>query len=478
VTHALLRYIPLQSAFSAARRSGAMMARLSTRLRSASLALAALLLGAQPCFAQAVLRDAETEKFLSDISAGLAKSAGLQPGALKLYLVGDNSINAFVAGGQIIYVHSGTIEQADNYNELQGVIAHELGHIEGGDAVRTEAGAMGAMRISLLSLLLGAAAVAAGAPEAGMAALMAGQQAAEGKFLAYSRQQEGSADASAVRHLNDAHVPGKGMVTFFTKMRREEYRLTPSFTKIDTYEVDHPMSDDREQVLRDALGRSPYWNQPLDPVMQARFLRIKGKLVGYMDDPTITLNKYPQRDQSQAGLYARAYAYHRGGYPAQAAIEIERLVATSPHDPYFLELKGQVLLESGKPREAVAPLREAVVNSGNTPLIGSLLGHALVSTEDPANLPEASRVLKVAVQRDNENPDAWYNLGVVYTRLGDEPRASLATAERYSLEGKPRQALASAEAAMHGIPLGTPDYLRAQDIALTSRDAAQSRKRR
>ncbi len=437
----------------------------------------AMVVIAQPLLAQSVLRDAETEKFLSDISEGMAKSAGLQPGALKLYLIGDNSINAFVAQGQAIYVNSGTIEAAENYNELQGVIAHELGHIEGGDAVRSDAAVTGAMRVSLLSLLLGAAAIAAGAPEAGMAAMMAGQSAAEGKFLAYSRQQEGSADASAVRHLNDAHITGKGMVSFFTKLKREEYRLTPSYTKIETYDVDHPMSQDREQFMRDALSKSPYWDKPLDPALQARFKRIQGKLVGYMDDPTTALNKYPQSDQSPAALYARAYAWHRSGYPDQAAGEIAKLVATAPHDPYYLELKGQVLLEAGHPREAIPPLREAVSNSGNAPLISATLGHALVATDDPANLKEAAQVLKVTTQRDLENPDAWYNLGLVYTRMGDEPRAQLATAEKLSLEGKPGLAASSAEMAMRGIPAGTPDWLRAQDIALTGRDEAKRQRK-
>lgn len=449
---------------------------IARRIRFTCAGAIAMLLAVQPLFAQSVLRDAETEKFLSDISEGLAKSAGLQPGALKLYLIGDNSINAFVAEGQVIYINSGTIESADNYNELQGVIAHELGHIEGGDAVRSGDAATSAMKVSLLSLLLGAVAVAAGAPEAGMAAMMAGQSAAEGKYLAYSRQQEGSADASAVRHLNDAHVTGKGMVSFFTKLKREEYRLTPSYTKIDTYEVDHPMSEDREQVLRDSFQKSPWWNTPLDPALQARFLRIKGKLIGYTDDPPYVLRKYPATDTSAPALYARAYAYHRGGYPDQANLEIDTLLARSPHDPYLLELKGQILVESGHPRDAIPALREAVTNSGNTPLIGSLLGHALVATEDPALLPEATRVLKVAVQRDYENPDAWYELGLSYTRMGDEPRASLASAEKFSLEGKPQMALASAEAAMHGIPVGTPDYLRAQDIALTARDASKKKR--
>jgi predicted Zn-dependent protease len=444
------------------------MYRLARSLRFALAGLASLVLAVQPVAAQSILRDAETEQFMEQISAGMAKSAGLAPGALKLVLVGDSSINAFVAGGQIIYINSGTIEQSDNYNELQGVIAHELGHIEGGDAVRTGLAVNSAMRVTLLSLLLGAAAMAAGAPEAGMAAMMAGQSAAEGKFMAYSRQQEGSADASAVRHLTDAHLSGKGMVGFFSKLRREEYRLTPSYTKID----------DRERFLRDTLSTSPYWNQPLDPALQARFLRIKGKLIGYMDDPDLVLRKYPETDQSPAAMYARAYAWHRGAYPERAVQEIDRLVATAPHDPYLLELRGQILLESGKPVLAIPPLREASARSGSNPLISSTLGHALVASDDPANLPEASKVLKVAVQRDQENPFAWYNLGLVYTKLGDEPRAALASAEKFGLEGNPVQAMRSAEMAMRGIPVGTPDYLRAQDIALTARDEAQNQKRK
>jgi predicted Zn-dependent protease len=454
------------------------MARLIRSLRIALAGLAVLILAAQPAAAQSILRDAETEQFLQEISAGMAKSAGLAPGALKLVLVGDKSINAFVAGGQMIYINSGTIEQSDNYNELQGIIAHELGHIEGGDAVRTGLAVNSAMRVTLLSLLLGAAAMAAGAPEAGMAAMMAGQSAAEGKFMAYSRQQEGSADASAVRHLTEAHLSGKGMVSFFSKLRREEYRLTPSYTKIDTFDVDHPMTDDRERFLRDSLSVQPYWNQPLDPALQARFLRIKGKLVGYMDDPDLVLRKYPETNQSAEAMYARAYAWHRGAYPERAVQEIDRLVATSPHDPYLLELKGQILLESGKPALAIPPLREATARSGSNPLISSTLGHALVATDDPANLAEASKVLKVAVQRDNDNPFAWYNLGLVYTKLGDEPRAALASAEKSSLEGNPGMAMRSAEMAMRGIPAGTPDYLRAQDIALTARDEAQNQKRK
>ena len=423
-----------------------------------------------------ILRDAETEQFLSDISARMAISAGLTPGALKLYVINDPEINAFVANGQVIYINSGTIERADNANELQGVIAHELGHIEGGDAVRSDEAYASAGRVTLLSLLVGIAATAVVGP-AGMLATLAGSSAAMNNVLAYSRQQEGSADASAVRHLTDAHLSGKGMISFFGKLRQEEYRLTPSYTSIDPYAVDHPMTADRQATLLADLEKSPWWNAPPDTAIEVRFQRVKAKLVGYLDDPPVVMNKFPQRDQSIPAHYARAYAWHRGGYPDAANAEVAKLLAAVPHDPYFLELKGQILLEGGKPVEAIPALREAVQQSRSTPLIAALLGNALVATENPADFKEAAQVLRVAVQRDNENPQAWYDLGLVYTKLGDEARASLASAERFSLQDQPQMAAANAEMAMRGIPPGTPDYIRAQDLALTARDEADRKRR-
>lgn len=425
-----------------------------------------------------ILRDAETEEFLSDLTAPMAVSAGLSPRAVKVYVVNDREINAFVATGQAIYLNSGTIARASNSNELEGVIAHELGHIEGGDAVRSGNAANAATRVTLLSLLVGIAAVAAGAGPAGMAAMMAGQSAAMGKYLAYSRQQEGSADASAVRHLNDAHLSGKGMISFFGKLRQEEYRLTPSYTSVDPYAISHPMTAERQSTLMGDLEKSRWWNAPADKAKEARFARIQAKLVGYLEDPPVVMNRFPERDQSIPAHYARAYAWHRGGYPDAANGEVAKLLALAPHDPFFLELKGQILLESGKPADAIPALREAVQLSRSTPLISALLGNALVATENPNDLKEAVQVLRVAVQRDDENPQAWYDLGLAYTRLGDTARASLASAERYSMQDEPQMAAANAEIALRGIPVGTPDYIRAQDLALAARDEADRQRKR
>ena len=444
-------------------------------MRLLMMALILATLGVRPAYAQqddsagsgpSALRDSETELLFKDVSRPLIKAAGLEPNNVQVVLLNDPEINAFVDRGQIVYIQSGLIQAADNVNQLQGVIAHELGHVAGGHSIRLQEGATEATGISIATLVLGALAIAAGAGDAAMGVMMAGQQAAMGKFLAFTRSQEATADASAVKYLHASGISGKGMLDFFAKLQNQEYRLA-IYAK-DSYDRTHPLSSERIQALEQAFKSDPSWSKPVDPQLEARFERVKAKLWGFVD-PKQAVIKYPERDQGVPAHYARAYAYHVGGYPDKANAEADALLAKDPHDPFFLELKGQILLEGGKPQEALAPLREAVQRSGKMPLIAAMLGHALVATEDPKNYAEAKTVLKEAVNRDNEDPFAWYQLGIIYDQEGDSARAALATAERSNLENNPKLALASAQMAMKGIPAGTPDYLRAQDIAMVSR---------
>jgi predicted Zn-dependent protease len=187
---------------------------------------------------------------------------------------------------------------------------------------------------------------------------------------------------------------------------------------------------------------------------------------------------YPETDKSDGAHYARAYAWHRSAYHDQANYEIDQLLKKAPNDPFYLELKGQILLESGKPKEAVPVLRAAVQAAPNEPLIMTLLGHALISTEDPKDFAEAEPLLKAAIARDRENPFAWYQLGTIYDRQGDEARAALAAAERYSLQGNAIGASVNARAAMNGLPQGSPDWIRADDIALVAGDELGKKKKR
>ena len=448
--------------------------RLLSRLIAAVLAVG---LVTQPVMAQSILRDAETEALLHDMAVPLVTAAGLDPKNVDIVMIGDNSINAFVAGGQAVYVHSGLINAATSANEVQGVIAHELGHITGGHVI-SDGGSKAATGISILSLLLSAAAAAAGAGDAAMGVFMAGQQAALGKYLAFSRSQESSADAAGAQYLSKAGISGRGSLSFFKKLQNMEYRYGFTRNADSEFYSTHPMTADRLATLEDTYKVDPAWTKPSDPALEARFQRVKAKLYGYVAEPQATLRDYPLSMTGVPARYARAYAWHKDALMDKAMAETDALLATAPNDPYFLELKGQILLESGKPADALPPLRRAVELTGNQPLIATTFGHALIATEDPANFKEAERVLKAAVARDRENPFAWYQLGVVYEANGDSARARLASAEQQVMSLQMPQALRSAEAAEAMLPKGSADWLRAQDIAMQARAAIERTRKR
>ncbi len=436
-----------------------------TRLMVAFLTMVSIIV--QPVAAQSILRDAETEALFSDMVAPLVAVSELDADEVEVVLINDNQVNAFVAGGQRIYFYSGLIETADSANEVQGVMAHELGHITGGHIIRFDEGMKTATGITILSLILGAAAIAAGAGDAGMGIMAAGQQAAMGKFLAFSRVQERSADSAGARYLSEAGISGKGSIDFFKKLQNYEFRL--GIPQEDSYGRTHPLSGERVTLLRDVYQADPAWDTPSDPEIEARFQRVKAKLLGFTADPVVTLREYPESDQSVPGRYARAYAWHKSAYPDRALYEVNNLLQSAPNDPYFLELQGQILLESGKPDEALKSLRKAVQLTNNQPLIASLFGHALIATEDAQYFDEATTVLKAAVHKDNRNPFAWYQLGVVYSQQGDMPRAQLATAESSLLQRNYASAIRSSQIAMAGIAENTPDWIRAQDISFIAK---------
>ncbi|MFN7400630.1 MAG: M48 family metalloprotease [Sandaracinobacter sp.] len=430
--------------------------------------------------AQSLLRDAETEAFFREIGTPLMEAAGLDPRAVSIGLVGAPEINAFATLGQNVYFYSGLLVAADDVLEVQGVLAHELGHVAGGHAVRFNEGAGPATNISLLSLVVGAALIAAGAGDAGMAALMAGQQAAQGKFLAFSREQESRTDQAGAQYLEKAGVDGTGMISFFKELQGQEYRL--AIPQDNSYNRTHPLSGERITALEFAVKKSPYWGKGADPALQARYQRIRAKLIGYVSEPKDTLKAYPLSDTTPPARVARAYAFHKLAESDKAIAELDALLAKSPADPYLLEMKGQVLLESGRVDESLTPLRQAVAAPGREPLIEAMLGHALVQSGersgDPHIFAEAEKVLRTALARDDDNPFAWLQLETVYERRGDKPRLALATAERLTLTGgSPMAALNAATVASQGLEQGTPEWIRAQDIMQLSRNRAEDDKR-
>ena len=411
--------------------------------------------------AQSLLSDAETEKFLRDVNRAVLEAAGITPESVNYYIVADDNLNAFVALGQNIFVHTGLFTQTDNVGQVIGVMAHETGHIAGGHIARMSDGATAPTAISLISMVLGVAALAAGAGDAGMGIIAGGQQAAQRAFLSYSRVQEASADQAGAAYLEEIGQSGRGMLETFRKFSTQEYLIgIPQ----DPYVRSHPLSGDRVARLERIVTSSPYYDKPFDPAFEIAYERIKAKIRGFMDKPETTLSRFPASNQSVPARYARAYAYHKAVKIDEALAEIDSLIVEQPKDPFFLELKGQLLLENGRVRTALDPLRTAVDLAPDEPQIRTLLGRALVATEDQALTDEAIEQLKLAAHQDPGSPFTWHQLGVAYHNRGDEGMASLASAERAALSGDFMALMGNAKRASEILETGTPAWLRAQDL--------------
>ena len=428
-----------------------------------------------PTKAQSLLRDAETEAFFREISDPIFEAAGLTPASVNMYLLGDQSLNAFVTGGQNIFIHSGLILASDDVDQLIGVIAHETGHIAGGHLVRNSDYASASTTTALASLVLGAAAILAGGADAGIGIIAAGQSVAQRQYLAYNRVQESSADLAGIQYLQEAGVSGRGLIQFFDKLRDQEILAQ---IRQDPYVRSHPLNRQRILSLQDGVSKSPYFQTPPNKEHNERFNRIKAKLAGYIYGPQRTLRVYPLSDQSHAARYARVYAYHKALEWDLAMVEVDSLLKDEPENPYYYEIKGQILFEQGKVKEAVPVFERAAYYSSNQPLIMTALGQALVSLEDNELMERAIPILEDATRQDNQNAFAWFNLAKAYSWLEKTPEASLATAERFYAVGGAGQAAYHAAQALKGLKRGTTEWLRAQDILVFAEQAIERQRGR
>lgn len=421
------------------------------------------------------LRDAESERFFRDVTDPLLIAAELDPLAVTMYLINDKSLNAFVAGGQNIFIHSGLIMAAESSEEFIGVMAHETCHIACGHKLRRAEAYANAGSISILSMVLGAAAIAAGAPQAGLALFGGGQSVARGQALAYTRGEESEADLAGARYLQKAGYSADGLVSFFQKLqKREILALVPQIDYIRT----HPLNRDRINRLEYAMKRNPRHNIPPDPVIEERFQRLRGKLIGYILEGTQTLRIYPPNDISAPARYARVYAYNKVREFDKAIAEANALIAMEPENPYFYEIKGQILFERGKIDEALPTLEKAVELAPYEPLIITALGQALVTLESDDTLERAIPLLNRATRLDRTNTFAWFNLARAHGYRGENALANLATAERYFAANAAGPAVGHARRALAELDRGSPEWIRAQDILFASEDLLRRYERR
>jgi predicted Zn-dependent protease len=417
---------------------------------------------AAPAAAQGIplLQDTETERVLRSYEDPILTVAGLDPLAVKMYIVNDPSINAFVAEGQNIFVNSGLFIQLKTPNELIGVLAHETGHIAGGHLVRDSSAIAKASVPMLLSMVVGVAAMIAGAGEAGMALMGVGQNIAQAQFNEFSRTQEATADQMGQKFLRETHQSGEGMVHVFERMADEAARAS---AHPDALATDHPADRDRVVALQNIADSSPYANVTDTPEAQHEFDMIKAKMLGYLAPVAEVLVLYPPKNLSKPARYARAMAYMRQPNLKLALAEVNSLIVDEPNNPYFYEMLGQIYVEMSQPERGIGPYQKSVDILSDAPELRIALAAAQLATEKRALAQPAIDNLKIALQQNNQDTFAWYEAAQGYSALGNQPMADLATAERYYNAGDART-IVFAQKAEKSLEKGSTEWQRANDI--------------
>jgi predicted Zn-dependent protease len=413
-----------------------------------------------------IIRDTEIENLLKDYAAPVLRAAGLAKQNVRVVILNDRSFNAFVMDGKHIFINAGALFDAKTPNEVIGVLAHETGHLAGGHLQRLREELARAQTASIAALLLGVGAAVAGARSGAAgdiagAAIMGPQSAIQHSLLAYVRTQEDQADHAGLKFLNATHQSPRGMVELFKRLADESLYQS---RHVNPYLQTHPMPAERVAALEQAAKASPYYGQKDSAELQMRHDMMRAKLSGFLERPETVARRFPAGNQSLPARYARAIAAYRHSDLRGAIAQIDGLIQSQPGNPYFYELKGQALLEGGRPTEAVAPLRHAAQLSHGAPLIDTLLAQAMVATNNKTLATEAVPLLKTVLQRDNDIPDAYNQLAMAYGRSGDLAEADLAAAQAAAGRGDIMTARQLAARAKTRLKVGSPAWVRADDI--------------
>jgi predicted Zn-dependent protease len=417
----------------------------------------------------ALLRDTETEQLLRDYTRPILRVAGLEKQNIKVTIINDPAFNAFVADGHRIFVNHGALMQSETPNQIIGVLAHETGHLAGGHLAKLHEQVAAAQTQMVIAMLLGAGALAAGAKgngngglaNAGAATLSAPQEVIRRSLLSYVRGQEENADRAGVKFLTATGQSPKGMYETFKRFTNDSLFAAHG---ADPYVQSHPMPAERVAALEEFAHSSPYWDKKDDPALQLRHDMMRAKISGFMERQDTVYRRYPLSNTSLPSRYAHAISTYLHGDLQNALTQIDGLIQVQPNNPYFYELRGQALLEGGKPTEAIAPLRKAVQLSNNAPLIEMLLGQALVGSDNKAYADEAVGILRAAVARESEAPLGFSQLAMAYGRKGDLAEADLASAQAAYLRGDNKTARDLASRAKTRFAVGTPGWVKADDI--------------
>lgn len=410
-----------------------------------------------------IIRDTEIETTLKEWADPVIRAAGLDPANVHIILVRDPAVNAFVAGGPNIFVYTGLLEKSRSADEVVGVLAHEMGHIAGGHLIRGRAAMERASYESMLGTILGiGAAVLTGQGQAGAAISAGSQSMALRNFLSHSRVQESSADQAALSFMQRAQINPTGLLDFLGRLESEE--LLPTEAQSE-YVRTHPLTRNRVDALRQGV-RSSAWKDKIDPDSRRQaHARMKAKLIGFISPEQVAWT-YDDRDRSIAARYARTIADWQMNHVDAALSGADDLLSAEPDNPYFLEVKAQMLTEFGRVRPAIPLYRRALERLPDADLIRVDLARVMIETseDDPKSLAQAIALLERAAQGEDRSPLIQRLLATAWGKRGNEPLAQMYLAEEALLQRRIPDARKLAEQAMAGLPESSRERIRARDI--------------
>jgi len=408
------------------------------------------------------IRDAEIEDTIRIFSAPLFRAVGLEPNDVKIFLINDSTLNAFVTDGQKIFINTGLLMQSTDPGQIIGVIAHETGHISGGHLSRTGDVIKCSAVTSLLGLVLGGAAIAAtGRADVGTAIVLGSQHIGQRNFLSYTQTQESSADQAALTILERTGQSAKGLHSFLKIIQEQEQIMT---SRQDVYFRTHPLSRDRMQTIEEHLRRSRYSDTPTPPRIANQYKRMKAKLQGFLMPITQALRLFPASDNRLEARYGRAIALYRRPDLENALKIMDGLIAEKPKDPYFHETKGQMLFENRRPKLALKSYQTALSYLPESPLIHTQIARIMIELNDSSMINSAVKHLRAALQIEKDSAFAWRQLGIAYGRQGNIAQSSLALGEEALLKGDISAASFHAGRAEKLLPHGSRGWLQAQDM--------------
>ncbi len=414
------------------------------------------------------IRDTEIENIIRLYTYPIFEAAGLDTSSVQTLIVLDDSLNAFVTGGQKIFINTGTLRHAELPEEVIGVLAHEAGHITGGHLAKITDKLNQAQTAGMLSMLIGVPlAVLSGRADVGLAASALGTTVNERDFFSYTRIQEQAADQASVEFMNKAGVDPTGLLNFMARLERQAklYQGADSNPYLRT----HPLTEDRMIFLRHQANLSENRQKKLPDYFYRSHQRMRMKLKGYVEPAHQVLRELPEitvlTKNSEADItYARAVALMRLADWEKAEAETKKLIAYHPEDPFYVELLGDIYRDSGQLEKAALRYRQVIETLPWAGLIRLSLAHVLIQQNQPELDEEALTHLGTAKAYEPNERALWRNLTIIYGRRGDKGMLALAKAESAFRYGDHKTASLQAEKAFSILPQQSSAWIRARDI--------------